>query len=33
LWRIVPSYWFVSWEAHLCGAVSGVLVASWLRRK
>ena len=33
LWRIVPAYWFISWEGHLCGAISGVLVASWLRRK
>ncbi|MDZ7637101.1 MAG: rhomboid family intramembrane serine protease [Bryobacterales bacterium] len=33
LWRILPTYWFISWEAHLCGAVAGVLVASWTRRK
>lgn len=33
LWRIVPAYWFISWEGHLCGAASGILVASWLRRK
>lgn len=33
LWRILPSYWFVSWEGHLCGAVAGVVVASWRGRK
>lgn len=33
LWRIVPTYWFISWEGHLCGAISGVVVASWSRRK
>ena len=28
LWKILPTYWFISWEGHLCGAVTGVVVAS-----
>lgn len=33
LLRILPTYWFISWEGHLCGVVAGVLVASWMPRK
>ena len=28
LWKILPTYWFISWESHLTGAVVGLLVAS-----
>jgi membrane associated rhomboid family serine protease len=33
LWRVFPTYWYISWESHLSGAVIGVLVASMTRKR
>jgi len=30
---VVPGHWYISWESHLCGAISGVLVASSTRKR